>query len=78
MPGADVKFIEERVSIEVLAKASSANEIVMLENRDLHKLFFEEIVWSAEAEKKRGGGLYVKTMELKPPEQFALKNFFKY
>jgi len=60
-------FIEDSEKIRLLGEAVSVNEVVMFENRLLHKLLFEEIVWTEEEEKKRGCGLYVKTMELKPP-----------
>lgn len=73
-----VRLIEDKKDIDTLAKASSVNEIVMLGNQLLHKLFFKEIVWTEEEEKKRGGGLYLKTMELKPPQQFALKTLFSH
>lgn len=64
--------------IETLAKAASANEIAIFENKELHKLFFEEIVWTEQEEKERKSGLYLKTMELKPPQATALKLFFKH
>lgn len=75
--GGEVKLIEDLNKLKILGEALSANEVVMLENKFLHKLFFEEIVWTGEEEKKRKSGLYLKTMELKPPQQFALR-FFKY
>lgn len=68
-------YIEDRVKIQNLAHSVSANEIVMLENRRLHDLFFDELVWTAEEEKKKLAGLYVKTMELAPSKENALKLF---
>ncbi len=65
-------FIENSDDIKKLGKASSVNEIAMFENEVLHKLLFEEIVWTREEEKERRKGLYFKTMELKPPA-FILK-----
>jgi len=62
-----VKFIESKEQIEKIGQAASVNEVIMFENRALHKLLFEEIVWTREEEKKRGKGLLFATMELKPP-----------
>ncbi|MBI2514757.1 nitroreductase family protein [Candidatus Wolfebacteria bacterium] len=73
----DFRFTEDPDKLKILGEAVAVNEIVMFENPLLHRLVFEEIVWTEEEERKRGGGLYVKTMELKPPQRFALK-FFKY
>ncbi|MEK7630281.1 MAG: hypothetical protein AAB432_02795 [Patescibacteria group bacterium] len=73
--GISVKFTDEKEKIEKLATASSANEIVMFENKILHKLFFNEIVWTEEEERQKKSGLYLKTMELKPPEAAALRLF---
>ena len=39
------------------------------------KLFFKEIVWTQEEEKRQRTGLYLKTMELEPPQEKALKLF---
>lgn len=72
-----VKLTDEEDKLKQLGEALSKNEIVMLENKLLHKLFFEEIIWTREEEQKKKSGLYLKTMELKPPQQKALK-FFKY
>lgn len=60
---------EELVS---LGEALSINETVMLENRLLHSLFFKEVVWNEREEREKGGGLLVKTLELKPPQRFIL------
>lgn len=73
--GGEARFIEEREKIRRLAEAIATNEIVTLENKKLHKLFFSEIVWDKEEEAKRKMGLYLKTMELKPPQEMALKLF---
>lgn len=66
-------IVENREKIQKLAKASSTNEILMLEDKNLHKLFFEEIVWTSQEEKQKMHGLYLKTMELKPPAEKMLR-----
>jgi len=73
----DVILTEDPDDIRRLGAAMSVNEVVMLEDRKLHKLFFDEIVWTEAEEKERKSGLYLKTMELTPPPQLALK-IFKY
>lgn len=69
----EVRLIEDKEKMSEVAKAMSVNEIVMLENKILHDLFFREVVWTEKEEKKRGGGLYLKTLELKPPQQALFK-----
>ena len=73
--GIELKLVEDRGKIKVLGEAGAANEIVTLENETLHKLFFNEIVWTREEEQERKKGLYLKTMELKPPQAAMLKLF---
>lgn len=71
--GGNLLFVEDENDLRVLGSASSVNEIIMLEDRQLHKLFFDEICWDNKEEELRKSGLYLKTMELKPPQQLALK-----
>jgi hypothetical protein len=70
-----LKLIDDRTQIEVLAGAASANEIVMLENELLHELFFDEIVWTKHELRQKKAGLYLKTMELRPPQRIAIHLF---
>lgn len=71
----EVKITEDERQIRMLAEAASKNEIILFENKEMHKLFFEEIVWTEGEEHEKKSGLYLKTMELKPPQAFALKLF---
>lgn len=73
--GVEVRMVESKEKLKLLGKAIAVNEIVMFENQFLHKLMFQEIVWNRKEEEQHGGGLYVKTMELKPPQVLALKIF---
>jgi len=73
--GGEIFFIEGEKNLIELGMAVSVNEIVMLENKNLHKLFFDEIVWTKNEEKERKNGLYLKTMELKKPQEKALHLF---
>lgn len=71
--GSRFAYTTDRSSIDRLARVAAANEIVTLENEDLHRLFFQEIAWSREEEKARGGGMYVKTMGLAPPQEAMIR-----
>jgi len=69
----EIKIIEDPNKLKTLGWAVSVNEIVMLENKALHKLFFNEIVWTKEEEEKKKVGMYLKTLELKSPQKFGLR-----
>ncbi len=69
------KLIEDKEKIQKLVTASCKDVTIMLEDRDLHELFFKEIVWTEKEEKEKKTGLYIKTMELQPPQENALKLF---
>ena len=70
-----VEFVTDSAQLKTLGRALSTSEIVMFENRTLHKLFFNELVWTTEEEKRKKCGLYLKTMELESPQQKALRLF---
>lgn len=76
--GLELLLTDNKEDMRVLGEAGSVNEIIMLENQELHKLFFDEIVWTKEEEAIKKSGLLLKTMELKPPQQLALKLFKKW
>lgn len=71
----EFRLIEDPNKIHILAKASSVNEVILLEDPVMHELFFKEIVWTEKEEKEKRTGLYLKTMELEPPQEKALKLF---
>lgn len=73
--GAQLIFVEDREEIRMLAEAGAVNEIITLENQELHKLFFDEIAWNKNEENNKKGGLYLKTMELSFFKRFALRIF---
>jgi Nitroreductase family len=70
-----LKLVDDRGQIELLARAASTNEIVMFENELLHKLFFDEIVWTEQELQRKKSGLYLETMELRPSQRIALHLF---
>ena len=71
----ELKFIEDYDKRLLIGNALSINEIVTLENKKLHELFIKEIVWSKKEELEKKSGLYLKTMELNPPQKIGLKLF---
>lgn len=64
----NLTLTEDREKIDQLGQAVSANEIVMLENKGLHDLFYDSVRWNEKEEKIHKTGLYAKTMELLPPQ----------
>lgn len=76
--GVTLKLTERPDEIKKLAEAASVNEAVLFGNKELHRLFFKEIVWTEREENERKEGLYLKTMELKPSQAFAIRYLLKY
>lgn len=72
---AQVKLDQNNDDIIKLAKELSLNEKLLLENYHIHKKLFAFIRWSHAEEKKKRDGLYIKTFELKPPQELAFKLF---
>ncbi|HTY40107.1 MAG TPA: nitroreductase family protein [Candidatus Paceibacterota bacterium] len=70
---AELKIMNDPRAVQALAPAVAVNEILMLEDKAVHKLFFEEIVWNKEELEKRHEGLYLPTMELPLPSRLGLR-----
>jgi hypothetical protein len=62
-----VNFLENENDKKNIFNSVTQMERVALQNKFIHKLFFESIVWSKKEEQKNKQGLYLKTMELPPP-----------
>lgn len=60
-------------AMRALAYAGSRAEIAILENEELHKLLFDNVVWTAKEEEEKKSGLFVKTLEFAPPQEFVFK-----
>ncbi|HEY5955656.1 MAG TPA: hypothetical protein VIV60_03840 [Polyangiaceae bacterium] len=65
------EFTQEAGQKQTLAECASSIERVILESALLHGLLFKDVVWSQAEETKRRSGMYIKTMELAPPQQLA-------
>jgi hypothetical protein len=71
----ETSFITDRVSIEKLARVGSANEEIMLQNRELHNFFFSHLTWTKEEDEKKKVGFYIETLELPPPAKLMFRVF---
>lgn len=72
-PGCELRLIENKEAMKTIAKAMSATEKVALETRELHKLFFDDIIWDEAKNEAGESGLYIKTLEVPPPVRLIFK-----
>ncbi len=68
---AKLYLVDERSSIQRLAKVGAANEEIMLTNEALHQFFFSHISWTKEEDNAKKSGFYIKTLELPPLAESA-------
>lgn len=61
---ADLRLIDDRNDMRLVARAASLNDRLLFEIRTLHDRFFESVRWTREEAEARRDGLYVKTLEL--------------
>lgn len=66
-------LVEDQEKINIIGKAVGANEIVMLEHKELHDMFYADVRWTTKSERKFKTGLYLKTMELPFPKLVFFK-----
>jgi nitroreductase len=64
--GADLRLIEDRHDMRLVARAASLNDRLLFELRPLHDRFFESVRWTAQEAEATRDGLYVRTLELGP------------
>jgi nitroreductase len=64
-------FIENADDIRAVGHAMSEAEIAILENEELHHLLFSNVVWTEKDEKSKRTGLFVKTLQMSPPQEFV-------
>ncbi|MBT3282544.1 hypothetical protein HON59_00855 [bacterium] len=75
---ARILIADDTKDVKKLAQILSLNEQIVLENKQMHDFLFSHVVWSEEEERQKKRGLYIKTLELKKPQEkmFGLvKNF---
>ena len=66
-------IVEKEEDKRKLSGVFSNNDRIMLENKSLHDSVFHNICWNEAEEKSKKCGLYVKTMELAPPQFMIFK-----
>lgn len=71
--GGELRLIEDKDKMKIIGEAVSVNEIVALETKKLHNIFFGDIVWSEEDELEKKSGLFIKTLELPLPIQLLFR-----
>jgi nitroreductase len=71
--GCELKLIEDKKMMKIVADAMSATERVALETKELHELFFKNIIWDSARNEAGDSGLYIKTLELPEPIQLIFK-----
>lgn len=71
--GAQFRLSKPDVDKKKLASALSSMEDIALQVPELHELFFKDILWDRELNDKGVPGLYIKTLELPPPAQLAMR-----
>ena len=76
-PSSKIILFEDPQQIKKLASAQSANEQIVLENQRLHSFLFHHIRWSEKEEKTKKDGMYIKTLELPPPQK-AIFRLYSY
>ncbi len=77
-----VSCLEDKNKIDEVAKYLSYDIVLNFKNEKLRKIFFKELLFDDNLAKQGHEGLYVKTLELKPPQIFIMKllkndNIFK-
>jgi hypothetical protein len=64
-------FIEDVESIKKIASCISVPDRIMLEYKPLHDTIFDNIRWTDIENEQKKTGLFVKTMQLAPPEKMV-------
>lgn len=71
-PGVRLSVVEGETSVRSVAGSVALDILINLENKHLHELFFEEVLWKEEDQHQRPG-LYIKTMEAVPPKSSVMR-----
>ncbi|OHA18117.1 MAG: hypothetical protein A2836_02930, partial [Candidatus Taylorbacteria bacterium RIFCSPHIGHO2_01_FULL_45_63] len=72
--GGEFRLVDDEASLKTLGRAMAVNEKVLFENKKLHDFFYTHILWK-EAEQRRSGGFYIKTLEFLPHQLKGVKLF---
>jgi nitroreductase len=64
--GADLRFIQDRAKMRLVAEAASLNDRLLYDLRPLHDQFYETIRWTEREAEASRDGLFIRTLELGP------------
>ncbi len=70
-----LSWVRENLEKDALGKILSLNERLILENEKIHDAIFSIIRWTGEEELATNDGLFIKALELAPPQRFAFRIF---
>ena len=71
--GLNLLLAEQPEEKSVLGRASSIAEQTMLTYKPLHNYFFHSVRWNQAQQDQHRSGLFIKTMELAPPQKLVFK-----
>jgi hypothetical protein len=69
-----LRIVDDAHSLEILGDALAVNEQIIFENKQLHRFFYDHILWD-EKDQEKAGGFYVKTLEFLPHQLKGVKVF---
>ncbi|MBP6945776.1 MAG: nitroreductase family protein [Candidatus Pacebacteria bacterium] len=72
-PSVSFVFSKDAVDKNEVGKALATMEDIALQVPELHHLFFKDILWDKKGNESGIEGLYIKSLELPPPAQFAMR-----
>ncbi len=71
--GGTLSFVEDSAQKKTVGAAMSATEKTALTTKELHHLFFKDMVWTEAEEREKKSGLYIRTLELPPPVRLLFR-----
>ncbi|PIP73900.1 MAG: hypothetical protein COW88_00550 [Candidatus Lloydbacteria bacterium CG22_combo_CG10-13_8_21_14_all_47_15] len=73
LKGASLVLKTNKKEREIIGKCSATMERIALEMRELHRLFFEEIIWRNDEQSRSEKGLPIQSLELPPPARVMFR-----
>ncbi|MEK7643229.1 MAG: hypothetical protein AAB372_02170 [Patescibacteria group bacterium] len=68
-------LVDDKNSIETIARIGGLNEQIMLSTPEIHDFFFSHVNWTKEEDDAKKTGFYIETLELPPPAKAMFKLF---
>lgn len=70
-----IRFVTDKTNLSLAGKAASGMEEAALQSQQLHRLFFESILWDEKPHLAGEPGMHIRTLELPPPARPIFKMF---